>query len=133
MVGERIFDELITNRTADSFYNASDLNRVGAAVNYLAKEMSLIGYPIAERLPINWTKDDIYYDTDGDFYIGVLEKIKGQLACPSVGDFPSTLDGLDYNGANEIERFLLRSRAVLAEVKKAWPQCGAEQAGGMLI
>ena len=128
-----ILATLVTNRAPGAYYNAADINRVGRAANCLAREMTLMGYPVSDELPTDWAMNDIYYDTDAAFLIGVLEKIKGQIVSVKAGSFPSSMDGLDYNGANEIERFLLTVNDLLAAIKEAYPQCGVEQAGGVLI
>lgn len=128
-----VFGELVTDRGPGAYYNAADINRVGRAANCLAREMMLMGYPVTDELPTEWAMNDIYYDTDAAFLLAVLGLIKGQIASVKTGSFPSSMDGLDYNGANEIERFLLIVNDLLAAIKEAYPQCGVEQAGGVLI
>lgn len=128
-----VFGELVTDRGPGAYYNAEDINRVGRAANCLAREMMPMGYPVTDELPTEWTAEDIFYDTDAAFLLAVLELIKGQIASVKTGSFPASMDGLDYNGANEIERFLLIVTDLLAAIKEAYPQCGVEQAGGVLI
>ena len=128
-----VFGELVTDRGPGAYYNAADINRVGRAVNCLAREMTPMGYPVTDELPTEWAMNDIYYDTDAAFLLAVLGLIKGQISSVKAGSFPSSMDGLDYNGANEIERFLLIVNDLLAAIKEAYPQCGVEQAGGVLI
>ena len=128
-----VFGELVTDRGPGAYYNAADINRVGRAANCLAREMTLMGYPVTDELPTAWAMNDIYYDADAAFLLAVLELIKGQIASVKTGSFPASMDGLDYNGANEIERFLLTISDLLAVIKEAYPQCGTLQAGGVLI
>ncbi len=128
-----VFGELVTDRGLGAYYNAADINRVGRAANCLAREMTPMGYPVTDELPTEWAMNDIYYDTDAAFLLAVLGLIKGQISSVKSGSFPSSMDGLDYNGANEIERFLLTISDLLAVIKEAYPQCGTLQAGGVLI
>ena len=128
-----VFGELVTDRGPGAYYNAEDINRVGRATNCLAREMMPMGYPVSDELPTEWAMNDVYYDTDAAFLLAVLELIKGQIASMKAGGFPSSMDGLDYNGANEIERSLFTVNDLLAVIKEAYPQCGVEQAGGVLI
>lgn len=128
-----VFGELVTDRGSGAYYNAADINRVGRAANCLAREMTPMGYPVSEELPTEWAMNDIYYDTDAAFLLAVLGLIKGQISSVKTGSFPASMDGIDYNGANEIERFLLTASDLLAVIKEAYPQCGTLQAGGVLI
>ncbi len=128
-----VFGELVTDRGPGAYYNAEDINRVGRAANCLAREMMLMGYPVTDELPTEWATEDIFYDTDAAFLLAVLGLIKRQISSVKTGSFPSSMDGLDYNGANEIERFLLTVNDLLAAIKEAYPQCGTLQAGGVLI
>lgn len=111
-------------------YNYTDLNRVETAVAYVAAELvqadtdlrayatSLgVAWDSAFDLPYDpsdytslvtktdWDDEDIMYVTDATRYIANLALI--QAALPEVRyTAPDTMDGLDYEGANNIERML---------------------------
>ena len=42
-----IIDALVTDRTAGAYYNASDLNRVGEAMQYVAGLLNGYGYAVS--------------------------------------------------------------------------------------
>lgn len=130
---EEVLANLVTNRGSGAYYNVSDINRVGQAINCLAASMREMGYPVADDMPTDWAMSDIYYDTDGDKLISRLETMKNQLSSGRTGTIPAGMDGLSYTDANDIEKFLLVVDEILAQMKAAYLQCGVEQAGGARI
>lgn len=130
---EEVLANLVTNRGSVAYYNASDINRVGQAINCLAGEMSKMGYPVKGDMPIDWAMSDIYYDTDGEKLIQRLVDMKNQLNSVRMGTIPASMDGMSYTDANNIERFLLVIDEILEQMKAAYYECGVEQAGGARI
>lgn len=131
---DEIFSQLITNRTQRAFYNASDLNRIGKAINCLAKKMSAIGYSADIEMPINWNMNSIYFARDGDVLLAALRTIKRQLASNKVlFVVPNSMNGLNYVQANEIENMLALVNELIETIRSAYLQCGVEQTGGVLI
>lgn len=127
-----VLDELITNRQNGSFYNYTDLNRVGEAVELVAAFISEYGYVTSAEAKTDWAMSDIFYDTDGKYLLALLEKIKNNFGSVQVGELPETMEYLDYAGANEIERFLLDVYALCEEQAKDRRECGTfecEEAG----
>jgi len=102
-----IIDTLITDRTAGTVYNASDLNRVGEAIRYLADELFDRGYEIRVSPKIDWTESDIPLAAQMAHYLGDLLKIRDTLTQPpTTPSLPATMAGLTYTGANDIESIL---------------------------
>lgn len=87
-------------------YNATDLNRVGEACNYIYQRLSLYG--LAPRRytlqKTDWAIADIPTREQFDTYITGVRTLKE--AAVMANEIPGTLDGLDYNGANQIEKLL---------------------------
>ena len=54
-----VFGELVTDRGLGAYYNAADINRVGRAANCLAREMTLMGYPVTDELPTEWAMNAV--------------------------------------------------------------------------
>lgn len=119
-------------------YNYTDLNRVEEAVDYVADELagapailqayasdlgvaweSSFDLPYDENdytgltVKTDWTDEDIMYATDAARYIGNLQLIGAALPITIVA--PASMNGLDYAGANNIERMLLQIDAALAD------------------
>lgn len=119
-------------------YNHTDLNRVEEAVDYIADELvqapadlqafaaSLgVAWDSSFELPYDendytsltvktdWTDEDIPNVTDMARYLGNLQLI--QAALPVLTVVPSSMNTLDYNGANAIEQMLKEVDVTLAD------------------
>lgn len=133
-----VIDNLVTNRTAGSYYNYGDVNRVNEAIIYLAGLLTEAGYPVTlpDTLPTNWARTSHYYIEDADKVSKALTLVKNQFAALKAGSFPTTFDNLTFTGANEIEQFLFNCDRLLAALieEKSMRQCGAyEQTGGAIL
>lgn len=132
-----IIDTLITDRTQDDVdernakgtYNASDLNRVGLAMNYVAERLKSAGYDPHISPKTDW-KDDEWVDlTAQAVYLGDLSELRKQFAMmESTPEVPprllatgiNTNDGLTYTWANDIEKILEDIDRLLANASQAW-------------
>lgn len=87
-------------------YNASDLNRVSEAAQWLWQRLQWHGNrgnPINVRT--DWENADIPTQTEAEDYIGAVHNIFDSLELPaSVPEPPASTDGLTFQGANNIER-----------------------------
>lgn len=129
-----ILDTLITNRPDNNtYYEYTDLNRVSEAAMYVAGLITQAGYPTTISLPVEWENSDIIYLEEAMKILAALKLIRDNFGAIAVVSLPESMEGLFWYEANNMEQFLLDINALLAEVKKAWPQCGAEQAGGMML
>lgn len=118
-------DSLIYDRTAQDVasgadkghYNATDLNRVGEALNYLQEELNGYGYSVTVNPKINWTVSDIPKVSDMSSYLDAVSAIRAVLdvfaTTPAV---PSTMQGLTYERANDIEKILADVQSVIDQV-----------------
>lgn len=107
---------LITDRKASDigrnekgYYNASDLNRVGFAVEYLDKRLYDLGYSVEVSPKKDWTMEDIpsmaqmeHYLEDISAIKSMLNRINGEAPEP-----PETMRFLRWNKANDIEQILV--------------------------
>ena len=141
---EDISGELLTMREGiqRGAYNCTDLNRVEAAVAYIAAELVQADedlHDYAENLDIAWDSlfnvpynpqdyENIVIKTDWKEpedneppwadpveiarYYSNLELIAS--AFPVSTSIPDSMSGLDYNGANAIERMLIEEHEALA-------------------
>lgn len=87
--------------------NASDLNRVLAACEYVAEQMKKYGYyaRFKEARPAGkeWTENDMMTE---ELMANWLYNIKQALQFGAVLDLPITTQRLDYIGQNNIEKHL---------------------------
>ena len=97
----------VVNKTPKGFYNATDLNRVGSAMQYLANRLTDAGYDIDIDPQVAWTVTDVPTQSDMTAYLSYLGVIKGAIALPAgTPDAPGTMTNLTYIGANNIEIIL---------------------------
>lgn len=91
-------------------YNASDLNRVGVALNYLKDRLTAAGYLLGIEFSAreDWTENEIPTAEQFTAYLKAVETIRAALTRkPTTPQTPADVGGLDIQGANDIERILL--------------------------
>ena len=102
-----LIDDFITDRGPGTFYNASDLNRVGEKMVWLTDKLFALGYHCLVSPKTNWTMYDIPLASQMDHYLEDLLTIRVTLTLPDgTPDAPNTMNGLTYTGANNIETIL---------------------------
>ncbi len=122
--------EDVANKTAKGFYNASDLNRVGAAVQYVAERFAAQGYAVAVSPKTDWTEKDIPTASELETYRQNIATLRALIAVmKSTPETPETMRFLDYIKANGIERILLDLDTLLTNAALAWYQSGELFAG----
>lgn len=111
-------------------YNAEDLNRVGAAVAYVAGRLADAGYhaPVAPKQ--DWQMQDIPTPAQMQRYLADISTIRAALAVmPSTPDAPASMDKLTYTDANNIEQILLDVDALITKLISAHYYSGELIAG----
>ena len=125
---------LITDRGSGTFYNASDLNRVGDAVRYLAKRFTDYGYAVTVNPKTDWTEDNVPTRKQLETYRRNIVELRRQLTVmQSTPKTPETMRFLDYLKANDIERILLAVEDTLRRLEKTFWYSGeiySGEAGG---
>ncbi len=128
---------LVTDRTsadvnagnAKGTYNASDLNRVGAAMNYVADRLRAAGYDPNISPKTDWKDEDWVDQAAQAVYLGDLSELRKQFAMmKSTPEVPprilatgiNTNDGLTHKWANDIERILEDVDVLLTNISSAW-------------
>lgn len=102
-------------------YNASDLNRVGSAVNYVANRLGEQGYSVEVSPKTTWQESDIPTESDLEAYLTDVQTIRSALPVPSsTPPVPEDMDGLTYIEANNIEQILLDVDALVTEMINAY-------------
>ena len=132
-----IMDTLITDRTqADvdarndkGTYTAIDLNRVGAAMNYVSDRLKAAGYDPHISPKTDWKNEDWVDQAAQAVYLGDLAELRKQFSMmKSMPEVPprilatgiNTNDGLTHTWANDIERILEDVDALLTNISAAW-------------
>lgn len=129
---------LITDRTAadvasgtdKGFYNATDLNRVGAAVKYIAKQFTGYGYAVEISPKTDWSESDTPTASQMETYRGNIAILRAVIAVmAATPETPETMRALNYVKANNIERILQDLDTLITNMAQAWFFSGDLYAG----
>ena len=124
-----IIGTLITDRTqADvdarngkGTYNASDLNRVAAAMNYVVGRLESAGYDPHISPKTGWKDDDWVDPAEQAVYLGYLAELRSQFAVmQTTPPVPNDMEKLTYQEANDIEKILEDIDRLLTNASQAW-------------
>ena len=133
-----IIDTLVTDRTqadvdagnAKGTYNASDLNRVGAAMNYVAARLREQGYDPHISPKTDWMDGEWVTPSDEAVYLGDLAELRKQFTLyETTPEVPPDLEKLNYIEANSIEQILVDIDALLTNIAAGWLCSGELYAG----
>lgn len=115
-------DELAEwNSSLKGFYNASDLNRVGNAINYVAERFTEAGYLVQVSPRIDWTEADIPLQSDMKHYLADVSALRELVTTPvTTPPVPDDMEGLTYIEANNIEQILLDLDDILTRMISAY-------------
>lgn len=133
-----IIDTLVTDRTqadvdagnAKGTYNASDLNRVGAAMNYVAARLREQGYDPHISPKTDWKDDDWVDPAAQAVYLVDLAELRKQFTLyETTPEVPSDLEKLNYIEANSIEQILVDIDTLLTNIAAGWLYSGEIYSG----
>lgn len=106
-------------------YNASDLNRVQEAMEYLAGVFGTYGYAVSLQVMPTWSDSDIPTEAQMTAYLSNLAALRGVLVVlPATPAVPESMERLTYVTANDIERILADLDRQLANMAAAWFYAG---------
>lgn len=103
-------------------YNASDVNRVGAVLNYLLDRYKTTGYLRGNEFVMrtDWTEAEMPTAADFTAYIKAIKTIHDAMAQKSTTPLvPRDTGSLDYQGANDIEQILLDIEDLINKMLKS--------------
>lgn len=116
-------------------YNAADLNRVGAALNYLRDRLTgVCGRDITWQAKTDWAMTDVITAAQGSAYHDQIGDVRAALTYPANAPDVPEIALLTYAGANDIERILTICETLVDNVINAFRYTGAAEcaAGGLL-
>ena len=120
----------VANQTDKGFYNASDLNRVGAAVEYIAGRFAALGYACSVTVKKDWLTSDAPTASQLETYRQNIVTLRSRIAVmASTPEAPASMAGLNYVKANNIEQILLDLDALITNITKSWCFSGELYAG----
>lgn len=122
--------EMITNRPdSNTYYNYTDLNRVEAKAEELAKLLTSAGYPVVLSFKKDWTITDRPTTGQMKRYLNNVKRCASQFYAEAGRNLPVSMRRLDYKGANEIERVLETIEIMITDMKAAYRRCNTFKCG----
>ena len=128
----------VINGTEKGSYTASDLNRVGAAMNYVADRLKAQGYDPHISPKTDWKDGDWVTPAAQAVYLGDLAELRKQFALyETTPEVPPRIlatainsnDGLTYTWANDIEQILMDIDVLLTNIAAGWLYSGEIYSG----
>lgn len=112
-------------------YNASDLNRVGEAVEYVANRLNTLGgFDIHVTAKQDWTLADIPTQEQMAAYIADIASIRAALpVTQKTPPAPEEADNLTYTQANDIEQILLDVEELIQKLALTFVYSGQPYSG----
>jgi hypothetical protein len=102
-------------------YTNEDLNRVEAAVQYVAAELNKYGYMPILPVTQSWSMTDKPNLKDFERYLSNVARIRNSLAVwASTPVAPTDMIRFDHNKANALEQILVDVDQILSHMKDAW-------------
>ena len=129
---------LVTDRTAadvrlgrdKGYYNAADLNRVGAAVQYIAERFTAYGYAVTVSPKTDWSESDTPTASQMETYRGNVASLRAVIAVlASTPEPQESMRALDYVKANDIEQILADIDFILQHMPAAFRHSGVTICG----
>lgn len=108
-------------------YWHTDLNRVGAAVQYIAGLLNAYAYPITVTACTNWTVADDITSNAMQAYLSDIENIKNRFYGTTV--LPASISYMTHDDANNIEKLLLEVEANIDGMVAEFSYCGTPYSG----
>ena len=134
LAGEALTDEELSRYFAGlrGCYNASDMNRVGAAVRYVANRLNAEGYGAHVEPKTDWQMEDIVRQSDWNKYLDEVRHLRRKLTL--MRTTPQITDGMysglkSYAEANAIEQILVDLDWMLTNIIRNYIYAGEVFAG----
>ena len=106
-------------------YNATDLNRVNEAMEYLAGVFASYGYAVSLRPVPEWLYTDVPTKQDMEAYLYNLSSLRGVLSLlPTTPEAPVSMELLTYVTSNNIEKILVDIELILNAMGVAFLRAG---------
>lgn len=118
--------QLFYSGVSKGAYNASDFNRVGAAMVYIAERMASMGYAVADIAPkLYWMDTDTVTQSDMSAYLSDLAALRAVLELPGeTPTVPADMAELTFTEANDIEQILTIINTMLTNITLAYMYAG---------
>lgn len=102
-------------------YNYTDMNRVGAAVEYVALRLLECGTSVYVSPKQDWSESDTPTYSQMERYRSDIVALRAALeAMPTTPQAPATMSNLTWVEANAIEKILQDTDILISKLEAAW-------------
>lgn len=102
-------------------YNYTDLNRVGAAMQYVADRLEEFGYAVSINPKLDWKETEWPSPVAMEKYLADLSELRSKFAqMQSTPKVPEDMEKLTHTEANNIEKILESIDILLTRSAQAW-------------
>lgn len=109
------------NEVQKGAYTYRDLNRVEAAVSYIANRLKAFGYTLNLQTVESWTAGDKPNKEDFDRYFWNIAQLRSVITVwGTTPEAPTSIAGFDVNKANALEQILKDVDQILNHMQAAW-------------
>lgn len=120
----------VAERNPKGYYAASDLNRVGYAMNYVSERIVAQGRVVSISPKLDWADTGWVSAADAAAYLKDLKTLRAALEVPAATpDVPEDMEGFTYTEANEVEMILLTVDKMLTLILNSLLYAGEVFAG----
>lgn len=106
-------------------YNAEDLNRVGAAVEYVANRLREYGYAVTVVPKTDWRAGEDPTPEELETYRGNVAALRAVLPVgKNTPQTPGSMERLTFQAANDLEQILLDIDRLITNITLAWFYAG---------
>lgn len=123
--------QLIRSTASKGAYSCTDLNRVGAALAYVAGRLNAeAGAALRLSPKTDWAETDEPAASRLAYYLQMVRTVRDALAAaPSTPAAPERMAGLTAAGANAIEQILVDLDGLITNMTAAFRHCGVPRCG----
>ncbi len=109
------------SRSLKGSYNATDLNRVGYAMQFIANEFQRFGYNVSVSPKLDWSENEVPRPSDIALYLFDLSVLRAALnVMAKTPGVPLDAEKFTYTEANNIEKILEDINFLLNSSAQAW-------------
>lgn len=106
-------------------YNTTDLNRVGAAVEYVVGRFGELGYVVSCEVKKNWEQSNFPDEAQTENYLNSISYVRSLVPVfKTTPEVPEDMSGLTYVEANNIEKILLDVNKIADNITASWYYSG---------
>lgn len=106
-------------------YNASDLNRIAKAIEYVSGLLADYGCTVKGHPKSDWSQNDIPDSSDMSEFEKAIAKIRDCVPLTdSIEPAPKSLSELTIDQANSLEQMFLETENTLEKISSAYEYCG---------